>query len=130
MIEFGSDDTYAQCGNVLMERGATEPVEDFRARARATARECESDVLIWGRLQPVVWVDDVQIIEIRGGMTDDATGDFATIGDELVEREDGETVEAFRVRAREAAVAAGRDHVIFGGLPPMPMNYEDEGETA
>jgi hypothetical protein len=130
MIEFGSDDTYAQCGNVLMERGATEPVEDFRARARATARECESDVLIWGRLQPVVWVDDVQIIEIRGGMTDDATGDFATVGDTLVERADGELIEAFRVRAREAACSSGARSRHFRWPAPMPMNYEDEGETA
>jgi hypothetical protein len=67
----------------------------------------------------------ISSIRIRGGLKDDATGDFATIGDELVEREDGETVEAFRVRAREAAVAAGRDHVIFGGLRPMNVNDDD-----
>jgi hypothetical protein len=69
---------------------------------------------------------NVQTIDIAGGLTADASGDFATIGDVLVEREDGETVEAFRVRAREAAVAAGRDHVIFGGLPAMRF---EEGET-
>jgi hypothetical protein len=66
----------------------------------------------------------ISSIMIRGGLEDDATGDFATVGDVLIEREDGETVEAFRVRAREAAVAAGRDHVIFGGL--RPMNFNDE----
>ena len=125
MIELGSDDTYAQLGNVLMERGATEPVENFQERARDLARNLGVDILIWGRIEPIVWVDDVQTIDIAGGFKDDATGDFATIGDVLVEREDGETVEAFRVRARETAIAAGSDRIVFGGLKPMPTGDDD-----
>jgi hypothetical protein len=50
-----------------------------------------------------------ETIDILGGLKDDATGDFATVGDTLIEREDSETVENFRARAREAAVAAGGD---------------------
>jgi hypothetical protein len=68
----------------------------------------------------------ISSIMIRGGLEDDATGDFATVGDVLIEREPDETVDDFRARA--AAVAAGRDCVVFGGL--RPMNFEDEGETA
>jgi len=125
VIELGSDDTYAQLGNVLMERGATEPVENFQERARDLARNLGVDILIWGRIEPIVWVDDVQTIDIAGGLKDDATGDFATIGDTLIERQDGESVEAFHIRAREAARVAGAEFVTFGGLPPMPI-YDDE----
>jgi hypothetical protein len=67
----------------------------------------------------------ISSIMIRGGLKDDATGDFATVGDTLIEREAGETIERFQIRAREAAVAAGSDHVIFGGLRPMPTDDND-----
>jgi hypothetical protein len=40
----------------------------------------------------------ISSIMIRGGLEADATGDFATIGDELVERGEGELIEAFRAR--------------------------------
>jgi hypothetical protein len=123
VIELGHDDTYAQLGNVLMERGATEPVEDFRERARDLARDLDAAVLIWGRMEPIVWVDDVQTINIAGGLKDDATGDFATIGDELIERGEGELIEAFRARERARAFGLGSSHVVFGGLPPM--RFED-----
>jgi hypothetical protein len=70
-----------------------------------------------GRANP-----DIEIIDIAGGLKDDATGDFAQFGDALLERKDGESVEAFRVRARETAIAAGAGFVSFGGLKPMPMD--------
>jgi hypothetical protein len=66
----------------------------------------------------------IETIDIEGGLTDDATGDFATIGDALIERGDGEPVMAFRARARARAFAFGSSHVVFGGLPPV--KYEDE----
>jgi hypothetical protein len=65
---------------------------------------------------------DVQTIDILGGLTADATGDFATVGDTMIERRDGESVDAFRARARETAIAAGAGFVSFGGLKPMPMD--------
>jgi hypothetical protein len=66
----------------------------------------------------------ISSIMIRGGLEPDASGDFAQFGDVLLEREAGETIEAFQIRAREAAVAAGCGHVIFGGL--RPMNFDDD----
>jgi hypothetical protein len=66
-------------------------------------------------------------ISIRGGLTADASGEFATVGDEYVEREGGETVEAFRARAREAAIAAGAKLLVFGGLPACPADRADDG---
>jgi hypothetical protein len=57
-------------------------------------------------------------VVIRGGLTDDASGDFAAFGDEYVEREGGETVEAFQIRVRQLAQEAGSQLIVFGGLPP------------
>jgi hypothetical protein len=68
--------------------------------------------------------DDLQTIIIRGGLTD-GVADIATIGDTLIEREDGETIEAFQIRARDAARVAGTGFVIFGGLRPLPMDDDD-----
>jgi hypothetical protein len=95
MIEIGEDQNFAHVGNLIMERDDDEPVEDFRERARALAREFESDVLIWGRLQPVTWVDDIQTIEIEGGLEPDASGDFAQLGAVRIVRD---IVPAFRAR--------------------------------
>jgi hypothetical protein len=66
----------------------------------------------------------ISSIMIRGGLKDDATGDFAHFGGVLLESEARETTEAFQIRAREAAVAAGCGHVIFGGL--RPMSFDDD----
>jgi hypothetical protein len=66
---------------------------------------------------------DVQTIDILGGLTADATGDFATVGDTLIERADGELIEAFRARARARAFGLGQS-IVFGGL--RPMNFDDD----
>jgi hypothetical protein len=66
---------------------------------------------------------DVQTITIQGGLTA-GVADIAQFDDVLLEREAGETIERFQIRAREAAVAAGCGHVIFGGL--RPMNFDDD----
>jgi hypothetical protein len=60
-------------------------------------------------------------IQILGGIEADASDKFAWVGQELVERLGGETSAAFRMRVMMTARAA-REHAVFGGLPPMPMN--------
>jgi hypothetical protein len=65
----------------------------------------------------------ISSIMIRGGLTA-GVADIAQFGETLLEREDGESVDVFRARAREAAEAAGCGHVIFGGL--RPMNFDDD----
>ena len=71
-----------------------------------------------------MWVDDFETIVIEGGLEADGHENFAQVGDTLIERHDGESVDAFRARAREAAVAAGSDRIVFGGLPTMIFNDE------
>jgi hypothetical protein len=115
---------HAHIGNLVFERADEESVPDFRPRVRSLVAELGGGVLAWGAPESLEWVDGFETIEIEGGLKDDATSDFATVGDTLIEREDRESVEDFRARAREAAVAAGRDHVVFGGL--RPMNFNDE----
>jgi hypothetical protein len=44
----------------------------------------------------------------------------------LIDREAGETIEHFQIRARAAAHAAGAGFVTFGGLRPVPMNFDDD----
>jgi hypothetical protein len=68
------------------------------------------------------------IITIKGGLQSDASGDFAQFGDTLIEREDGEMIEAFQIRARDAARAAGVEWVVFGGLPAMTSVKPKENE--
>jgi hypothetical protein len=68
---------------------------------------------------------DFQTIVISGGLQD-GVADIAQFGDVLIEREAGETIEAFQIRARDAARAAGAEFVTFGGLRPVPMNLEDD----
>jgi hypothetical protein len=65
----------------------------------------------------------IQTITIQGGLTA-GVADIAHFGDVQIEREAGETIERFQIRAREAAVAAGCGHVIFGGL--RPMSFDDD----
>ena len=67
----------------------------------------------------------MKIITIKGGLQRDASGDFAQFGDAFLERTDGESVESFQIRARDAARAAGAGFVTFGGLPRM--NVSDDG---
>jgi hypothetical protein len=64
-----------------------------------------------------------EVIVVKGGLKDDATGDFAQFGETLLEREDGESIEDFQIRARDAARASGVGFVTFGGLRPVPMNF-------
>ena len=102
------------------------------SRSRTFALALERPWLIWAavfwpgaRLKSLEWVEGApEVIDIEGGLKDDATGDFATAGDVLVEREDGELIEAFRARARARAFGLGSSHVVFGGL--TPVKYEDE----
>jgi hypothetical protein len=68
---------------------------------------------------------DVQTIVIAGGLAA-GVADIAQFGDVLLEREDGETLERFQIRARDAALSARAEFVIFGGLPKMGMNLEDD----
>ena len=69
-----------------------------------------------------------EVIIIRGGLERDASGDFAQFGDAFLKRKDGEFVEVFQIRARDAARAAGAGFVSFGGLPRMNVS-DDECET-
>jgi hypothetical protein len=125
MIEAGTDQNFAHFCNLVYARDDLESVPDFRDRVRASVAELGGGVLAWGAPEALEWVDgEPEVIDIAGGLKDDATGDFATVGYTLIERADGETVDDFRARARGAAVAAGRDHVVFGGL--RPMNFNDE----
>ena len=106
---------FAHISNLVFERDDGESVPDFRARVRSLVAELGGGVLAWGA---------PEVIDIEGGLKDDATGDFATVGDVLVEREDGELIEALRARARARAFGLGSSHVVFGGL--TPVKYEDE----
>ena len=116
---------FAHISNLVFERDDGELVLDFRARVRATVVDLGGGVLAWGAPELLEWVEGApEVIDIEGGLKDDATGDFATAGDVLVEREDGELIEAFRARARARAFGLGSSHVVFGGL--TPVKYEDE----
>jgi hypothetical protein len=84
MIEIGLlDDTYAQLGNLILERGATEPVGDFHERARDLARDLGADMLIWGRLLPVVWTDDPEPRSVIDRMLREGDWPFYHYDDEL-----------------------------------------------
>jgi hypothetical protein len=67
----------------------------------------------------------LRVINIRGGLAP-AVSDIATIDGEPIARADGETSEAFRARACEAAIAAGAKVLVLGGLPAWPVDREDE----
>jgi hypothetical protein len=67
----------------------------------------------------------IRSIVLFAELIEDGVADIAQFGDTLIEREDGETLERFQIRARDAARAAGAEFVTFGGLPP-PMKFEDE----
>lgn len=75
-----------------------------------------------------------EIITIKGGLQPDASGAFAQFGDTLIERTDNKSIDAFQIRARDAARAAGAGFVTFGGLPRMNANgggvnlKENEGD--
>jgi hypothetical protein len=114
---------FAHINNLVFERDDAESVPDFRARVRATVGELGGGVLTWGAPESLEWVDaEPEIIMIEGGLTADASGDFAQFDDTLIERAAGETIEHFQIRARDAARAAGAEFVTFGGLKPMPMD--------
>jgi hypothetical protein len=117
---------HAHIGNLVFERGEEESVPDFRQRARDAVAELGGGVLAWGAPDALEWVEaEPEIITISGGLTD-GVADIATIGAVQIERAPDETVEAFRARAHEAPVAAGSDHIVFGGLRPMPMDGNDD----
>jgi hypothetical protein len=63
-------------------------------------------------------------IVIRGGLKDDASSEFATVGDRRIDRGAVEDVETFRQRVLITAQACG-EVAVFGGLPPM--DRDDEG---
>jgi hypothetical protein len=99
---------HAGFNNIVFERGALESVPDFRARVRAIVAELGGGVLAWGAPEGLEWIEaEPDIIMIGGGLKDDASGDFAQLGDATVERETGESIEDFQRRARELAIAAG-----------------------
>jgi hypothetical protein len=50
--------------------------------------------------------------------------DIAQFGEVQIEREAGETIEAFEQRAHDLAIAAGASTLVLGGLPKM--KFEDE----
>jgi hypothetical protein len=85
------------------------------------ALDTDADAPIFGLLEPIVWTNDIESIVIEGGLERDASGNFAQFGDVQIERTAGESVEAFQIRARDAARVAGAEFVTFGGLRPMPM---------
>jgi hypothetical protein len=68
----------------------------------------------------------LRIISILGGLKDDSTGDFARIDGLSMARADGETSEDFRARARAAAIDAAARTLIYGGLPPLGMDGNDD----
>lgn len=63
--------------------------------------------------------DGFLICSVRGGISADASGEFARAGDHFWWRdEDGdESREEFRARAEREARAAGETRIVFGGLP-------------
>jgi hypothetical protein len=60
---------------------------------------------------------------IYGGLIADETDRIGAAAGQHFERDENETVEAFRVRVMAVAWAA-RTAPIFGGLPPMPMDED------
>jgi hypothetical protein len=66
----------------------------------------------------------VDSIVIRGGLKDDASSEFATVGDRRIDRGACEDPEAFKQRVLITARACG-EIAVFGGLPPM--DRDDEG---
>lgn len=111
---------FAHIGNLVFERGDVEPVPDFRARVREAVGDMGGGVLAWGAPEQLEWIDAApEAVNILGGIAADASGDFATIGDAHIEREDGESVESFSAARARGAIDAGQDFLIFGGLKPM-----------
>ena len=107
----------ATIGNLTFQRGADESVPQFKERVRASVSELGGGVVAWGVPEGLEWIEaEPEIITIEGGVGEDGSGDFATIGDKLIEREDGESIEDFHIRAREAARVTGAEFVAFGGL--------------
>ena len=102
----------------IAARDDDESVPDFKVRARAILAERGGGCIAWGAPEEVEWVDaepdpELETIVIKGGLGQDSSGDFAQFGDTLIERADGESVEAFQIRARDAARAAGVGFVTF-----------------
>jgi hypothetical protein len=74
-----------------------------------------------GRGQQAKTEPEPEIIVVKGG-EERGHENSAQFGDMLIERRDGESVEDFHRRAREAAVTAGAARVVFGGLRLMNVN--------
>jgi hypothetical protein len=66
--------------------------------------------------------NSIQEIHIRGGLTPGVAIRASFAGHRL-EGEPGETFEDFCVRARAAAHAVKAEVIIFGGLPPPPVEW-------
>ena len=121
---------FAHIGNLGFERGEEESVPDFRDRVRAVVAELGGGVLAWGAPEELEWIDaepdpEPEAIIIRGGLEREGHENFAQFGDAFLKRTDGEFVESFQIRARDAARAAGAGFVTFGGLPKMNVSDDE-----
>ena len=65
----------------------------------------------------------LQVIIVRGGLPGDPT--FATVGAEQLDRATDESFSAFEARVVAAAIRAGQELLIIGGLPNGPFPPED-----
>ena len=113
---------YATYVEPIAMRDESESVPDFMFRARAILAERGGGRLAWDDSEEVEWVDPApEAVTITGGLEPDASGNFAMVGNTLVERGDGELTEAFRARARARAFGLGKS-IVFGGLRHMPTD--------
>ena len=77
-------------------RADGESVPDFKSRARAILAERGGGCIAWGAPEEVEWVDaEPEIVILKGGSEPDASGDFASLGDVLIERANGESIREF-----------------------------------
>jgi len=70
MIELGADVNFATIGNAILAREEGEPVPTFRMRAREVALAIGAGLLVFGLLEPMIWVDDLDpqpAADLEGG---------------------------------------------------------------
>ena len=73
---------FAHTGNLVFERGGLEPVPDFRARVREAVGDMGGGVLAWGAPEGLEWIEAApEVIVVKGGIAEDASGEFAQFGD-------------------------------------------------
>jgi hypothetical protein len=66
-------------------------------------------------------------IMIAGGLTDDASSEFAHVGDRRIDRGATEDVDAFKMRVLLTAKACN-EIAVFGGLPRLRWDDSEDGE--